>query len=246
MQEMRSMTDARDLPIGDDEGSRIDKAIEELAQLRGRFGRLAEYLEETRRDLLQPGRPPTREILRDLEHVRGKFDQLRDWVHAEATREGLDPLPYRDHVTSIDEVAALLDRVREARKFVHRIRIKLGLAQHVVRRVESLATEDLAASSHLEACRRGARHLLEGFSALEEATAAPDDPGIIRDMEDLASGTHPFCLLLALVEQNRTLEDEVWQGYMEQVGRELGRPLALAAARGKLATSAGWQPPART
>lgn len=226
----------------EDDATRLDKAAEEVLQLRARFGRLAEFLEETRRDLLQPGRPPTREILRDLEHVRGKFDQLRDGIHAMATRAGLEPLPFRDHVTSLDEVTDLLVRVREARKFIHRIRVKLALAQQVARRVEGLVTDEAAATAHLEACRRGARHLLQAFADLEEATAAPEDPGIIRDMEDLASGAHPFCMLLALVEQNRTLEDEDWQGYMEQVGRELGRPLALAAARGKLAMSAGRQP----
>lgn len=230
--ESPTMSDA-DLP---------ESAEADLGQLRNRFARLAEFLEEARRDLVTPGRPPSRELLRDLEHIRGKFDQLRDRVHAVAVGDGLTPLPLREHVSSLDELSELLSRVREARKFIHRIRVKLGLALHVVRRVTSLTTDDEAATPALEACHRGAHHLLETFSALEEATVEPD-ASVIQDLEDLASGRHPYGLLLTLVEQNKTLEDEAWQTYMELVERDLGKPLALAAARGKLRTGTVWSAP---
>lgn len=53
-------------------------------------------------------------------------------------------------------------------------------------------------------------------------------------LAELASGTHPWCKLLALVVRGHDLGDAVWGEHYDAVEAALGRSMAIAATRGKL------------
>ncbi len=51
----------------------------------------------------------------------------------------------------------------------------------------------------------------------------------------LAEGTHPWCDLLHMIDQGGTLPDSAWTVLNTSIETHFGRPLAVAAARGRLA-----------
>lgn len=58
--------------------------------------------------------------------------------------------------------------------------------------------------------------------------------GSPETLAELASGTHPWCRLLALVVRGHDLGDALWGEHYDVVEAALGRSMAIAATRGKL------------
>jgi hypothetical protein len=85
----------------------------------------------------------------------------------------------------------------------------------------------------LESCREQARGLLNTLES------NPDAP-LSDEARMLASGEHPFCSLLTIALGAAPMDDGEWAAHHSRISGELGRDLAIAAARARL-TLAAWQ-----
>jgi hypothetical protein len=101
-------------------------------------------------------------------------------------------------------------------------------AMEVLARVVRLQTVDGKRDfAPLESCRDQARALL---SALE---SKPDSP-LSDEARALALGEHPFCSLLTVALGTAPMDDGEWALHHSRISGELGRELAIAAARARL------------
>ena len=104
---------------------------------------------------------------------------------------------------------------------------KMTQAIEVLARILRLQTVDRSNLAPLEDCRERARALL---AALE---SAPDAP-LSEEARALASGEHAFCSLLTIAVNNAPMDDGEWARHHSRISGELGRELAIAAARARL------------
>ena len=100
-------------------------------------------------------------------------------------------------------------------------------AMAVLARVLRLQTVDRRDLAPLEQCRERARAVL---TALE---SNPDAP-LPEEARALASGEHAFCSLLTIAVNTSPMDDGEWARHHSRVSGELGRELAIAAARARL------------
>ena len=224
--------------------TRIEAELaEQIDKLSARYKQLAEWLSETVRDMEQAGRPPSTEILHDLQHARTKFTELRDRVHLEAAAEGLTPLPEPDHLISLEELRDLLARVEDSRTRMLRRKETCKKAQDVLDRVLAIAHRDEASFGPLAEVHAKAADLrqLTAELALSGETDPPAD--LLEEIQKIAEGHHVFNDLLTQVEANDSVDDERWHDLTAHLTRAFGKALATAAARGKLECKASAHPP---
>lgn len=220
--------------------TRIEMELaEQLEKLAARYRQLAGWLGETIRDMESVGRPPSAEIMHDLQHARARFTELRDRVHLEAVAEGLDPLPEPDHLISLDELRGLLARVEDSRTRMLRRREMCRRAQATLERVLAIAHRDEPDFPPLAECRARAS-VLRRWAVEFESSAEPDLPAdMVEELQALADGHHALNDLLVQVEEGEVLDDDRWHELTAHLERAFGKPLATAAARGKLVCNLG-------
>jgi hypothetical protein len=97
----------------------------------------------------------------------------------------------------------------------------------VLDRILGLSTRDESIRIPLEALRNQARNLREHLES--------SDLGVLpAEAEEIARGEHPLCALLRVVAGIDTLDDAEWAALHLKMSEAFGRPIAAAAARGKL------------
>lgn len=218
--------------------NRIEAELaEQIEKLAGRYRQLAEWLGETIRDMESVGRPPSREIMRDLEYAGAKFVELRDRVHLEAAAEGLDPLPEPDHLISLEILRQLLARVEDSRTRMIRRKEMCRNAQAALDRVLAISHKDDPAFAPLSDCLSKAADLRQKAAELEFSGETDPPADILDEVHAVAEGHHAFNDLLVQVDDVDALDDERWHDLTAHLARAFGKPLATAAARGKLVCS---------
>jgi len=181
---------------------------------------------EAARALTQPGTPPPRDYLDELADAGREFAALRDEVLKVAAHTPLS-LPPHPEVASTREIDALLRRlIDELEKEMQRAAAARARqdALTLLDRVAALIHRDDPQFAALLTCQSRARELY----ATIEASADAERP---RWTQSLA----PFSALLTLLEGQHALSDDAWAVLEDSVADTFGRPLAVAAARGKLA-----------
>ncbi len=92
-------------------------------------------------------------------------------------------------------------------------------------------------------CARGLRAVLESKVSLEavhaQAQGLLDSGPEGAELDQLAQGTHPLALLLALVERSGELDSEQYLATLDAVIRAFGPAIAVAAVRGQLHVGTG-------
>ena len=99
----------------------------------------------------------------------------------------------------------------------------LSVLEHVL----ALRLSDSGEFAPLTACQTHARHL-------RDAIVNADLHQLPIEAHQIAGGEHPFSSLLIVVSGEGDMEDDHWANHHSQISETFGRPMAVAAARGRL------------
>jgi hypothetical protein len=198
----------------------------ELAVMSDVFPDLAERLDLAAEQLRARGAPLPGSLIDELLSWRRDFDAFRDRVLALATALDVAIEP-EENGASLQQLAAVLHEIGEA---------EIQQVQREESRRRALAALDkvIALEHATDPDYRVLRVCQEQARELREAIAAGAWNELPAETEPLAEGEHALAHLLALIEDQDELSDELWASYSESVGLAYGTSLVAAAARSKL------------
>lgn len=201
-----------------------------------RFARLGQRLADNAAELANGGAPPSVELIDELDAARSEFADARRSVLDTARDVELAEIPPGDKLGTLSALqelmrAALLASERRAAQAAKQ------RALDVLRRVQALVHRDDPAFSALVECQATA-------ARLHEILLPVDWPASHDELTPLAEGRHPLAQLLEFVERQHELDDATWSRLEDTLAAALGRPLIVAAARGRLESRPG-RPEAR-
>lgn len=205
----------------------LDALTRQLTALAERFAGLGAKLAEAARELQGGGSPPADALVEDLATARGEFTDLRTNILGAA--ETLD-IAAPEHVESLTGLQPILETLAAT---VHAQLEREALEQAkvavlgVLDRVAAITHSDDPSFAPLVSCQAKARQLREAVIALTDARS-PEATSLTDDIR-------AFSDFLTMLEGNEGIADDRYAYLEESVSRTLGRPLAVAAARGKLA-----------
>ncbi|MFQ5899328.1 MAG: hypothetical protein ACE5JN_13945 [Candidatus Methylomirabilia bacterium] len=209
--------------------------LREIGSLAEAFSQLGARVSKAARELQESGVPPPERLVGEFAASRKDFADLRARVLELIESATSSPPP---QIASLKELDSLLRGMEEAEK-------KRGASEEVRKRALMILDRVLALTHDeqrdyppLRECQAKARGL---HRAIAEAPWSQLPP----DSKALAEGKHPFAVLLTLVEHLKNLDDGQWELLRDTVVESFGKPLAVAASRGKLAiqTGSGSRPP---
>jgi hypothetical protein len=201
--------------------------LHQFTSLAASFSQLGVRLSQTAGALQDPGLPPSASLLAELAASRRDFTDLCASVLALAESLAVAPLPVPAELASLMDLRPLLQRVVEAEQ--KRAAVE-SLRQHALLtldRVLAITRRDGSDFPPLWECQGRAREL---HSAISEVSW----PQVHPAAEALAAGEHPFAQLLMLVEGQEELDDDHWALLQDVVEQTFGKPLSIAALRGRL------------
>lgn len=178
-----------------------------LQQLRQAGVRLAERLQVHADRLETRGTPPTSDLVVELRQYREQHANLT--VQFFPTADAASPLCLR----SLDELEQDLLRRESAQG-----------ALSVARSILQLKTRDGQSLASLDHIQAEARELIANHGL----TLSPDQ------LRLFAEGHHPWDDLLRMIHDGVSLPDAEWTTLNASIESSLGRPLAIAVARGRL------------
>ncbi len=208
--------------------SNTEELSRSLAILEDALSDHAERLLHAARQLQSVGELPDGSLAEGLSTLRGEYTALRDRLAARAEDLAL-ACPAPGGTDRIEDLAEILrgivaEEAREA-ELEERRRGALDTLDQIARLIYT-GPEDQSPLIDLLAD-------VEALRARIANSSGPEPEG--ADVaEDLAGGRHPLCHLLTLVEHGEHLDDEPWAIHHEQVVSNFGKPLAAAAARGRI------------
>lgn len=202
-----------------------------LGDVRAAFGELAGRFEVLGRGL-KDGRPPDGDAARQARGAVDLFERLRREAAAAAAGLGLGTSVSDVGPANLDEVDQLLPALHTAEETRSRSDRTRRTAFDVLDRIDRLTCPTDPGFAPLASCHELSRSIR---TAIE--SAGPDDAH--DDVRRLAEGDHPLAALLGIVRADESTPDATWAGWYEAVESGLGRPLAVAVARGKLVERAG-------
>ncbi len=204
----------------------VDELARELAALTQRFVDLGTRLGEAAHGLQGAGAPPPNGLAEALAGARGQFQELRSQALTVADAAGV-PAPARTE--SLNEIEPLLDAIaaalRERARREALERVQQG-AIAVLDRVLEILHQDEGQFPALVGCHARARDARAAVLALTEIES--------EETRRVIDGIRPFSDLLAMVEARDGADDDRYAATEESVSHAFGRPLAVAAARGRL------------
>jgi hypothetical protein len=171
--------------------------------------------------LTAPGTPPSDTLVHELADARREFATLRADVFSAAIALGLHT-PEPDHIDSTKRLDAMLQLLLQGLELAERHAAAtraIAEAVAVLDRIAALRHRDDPAFAPLSACQSRAADVRAALAATKDADAA----------------VAPFRALLTLMDGQQQLTDDQWGALEDHVAGVLGRPLAVAASRGKLA-----------
>ena len=202
---------------------RLDELRQRLVALRTRFGdvgaRAAAVADDVRVSVA-----PADDLLDDLRSTVGDFNDLRRAIVDELSGFPNTPDPTKlSSLKALDAVLSAMERVQaeHARRAVWESARDDALA--TLDRVMTLTHREDPESTALAECQSQARELHEALAS------APSG-----DVEQLGAHLRPFVELVTLADGWNQLDDEHCASLQDAIMQTFGRPLALAALRGKL------------
>ena len=199
--------------------------IDRLDKLEESFRALAKRLSEAGELLERFGRPVPKKLLEEIADSGDQFDEIKTEVLR--LSESVPGFVPNSELESIKDLRSLLDSLWEVIEYQEAQRAACGILETVL----TLAHVQGVAFAPLIERQEQAR-------ALRRDITEAAWPNVHADAESLARGEHVFAEFVRLVKFHDQLEDEEWARLQELVGASFGKPLALAASRGKLTISA--------
>jgi hypothetical protein len=214
----------------------VEQLDRQLAGLTGRFADLGAKLSEAARELQDGGAPPAESLVQQLSQLRTESLQLCGEVAAAAQAVGVATPPSVDTVNSLEPllraIAAALDS-RRRQAALEQARKGVIEVLDVVLGVRHLDEEQFAP---LVECQKQARDLHAAVLALNESN--------LHQAQELTARVRAFSDFLTMLEGSQGLDYERFARLESNVSSTFGRPLAVAAARGRLLRPGQTPPPA--
>jgi hypothetical protein len=207
--------------------------INQLNDLEVRFKVLAKRLPEAGELLESLGRPVPPELLRELANSAEQFEEIKREVLK--LSESVAGLPQPSELGSIRDLRSFMESLSDVIEKQTAHRNIQQAASSVLEKVLSITHVDGVEFAPLLPCQEKAREL-------RSSIAETAWPNLHPDADALARGQHIFAELVKLVSFHDRLEDEEWGRLQDLVNHSLGKPLGLAASRGKLIISTSAPP----
>jgi len=210
--------------------SQVRLLLEELTVLESRCASLAERLSELVRELQSgriPGEPPGPEIAtlrRDVEALQQKTVELAGLLSVPAEAATGPSM-------TLAGLRAVLEQLIEAlqRQAFRDMHAKAALELKGVLRLEHQDSHEFVP---LADCKTGARRLLAEIEGAQWPDSHPD-------CLTLVERRHAYSQLLDFVRHGEQLSDRDWESAAEAVANSFGKPLSIAAVRGRLHEDGG-------
>jgi hypothetical protein len=198
-----------------------------IAALRTRFVDVGARAAAAARALAATTPPPER-LLQDLTALGAEFAVLRAAVLEEAASLARPPAASSvSRIRDLESVTASVIAAEEERARQAAWDVARENAAGVLDRVQILIHREDRDFPALAECQAKARELLA-------ATSGPSPADIDRETAALEARLRPYIALVTLAEGWNRLDDERCAALQDEIAERLGRPLALAALRGKL------------
>jgi hypothetical protein len=204
--------------------------LQQSASLAEGFAQFAARLTLAAQALQDPGVPPPENLIDELTSSQRNFRDLRTCALTLAQSLPISPLPEAEAIVSLVDLKALLWTVKQGEEQKAHFEARRQQALQVLDRVLAVVHRDQIVFPPLLECKERANELRLAVSAVRW----PDSHPLI---DVLVEGKHPFLDLLTLVEGQEELDDDRWAALQDTIEQECGRPLAVAASRGKLTMS---------
>jgi hypothetical protein len=204
----------------------VDEIASELAALTQRFVDLGASLDEAARALEDAGAPPPTGLLEALDGARGQFVALRAQALTAAAAAGVTPASEPESLHELGPVLATISEALQARARRQALERIQQAAVTTLDRVLEIIHGDDPKFPALVACHTSARQVR---AAILELTELESDAA-----RQVVAGVQTFDDLLAMVEDRDALDDDQYARLEQSVSHGFGRPLAVAAGRGRL------------
>jgi hypothetical protein len=198
-----------------------------IAALRTRFAEVGARAAAAARAVTATSLPPER-LLEDLNAVGAEFAEVRAAVLEQAAILPRPPAPSSiTRLRDLESVAAALVAAEEERVRQSRWDVARENAAAVLDRVRTLIHREDREFPGLAECQAKAREL--------EGALGPEPPADLAERTTmLEARLRPFIALVTLVEGWNRLDDDRCAALQDVIAQTFGRPLGLAALRGKL------------
>jgi hypothetical protein len=213
----------------------VDQLDRQLAGLTGRFADLGAKLSEAARELQDGGAPPPESLVEQLGQLRAQSVQLRGEVVAAAQAVGVATPADLESVDSLEPVLRAIAGALEAQRrhaALEQARTAVIEVLDIVLGVRHLDEEQF---QPLVECQMQARDLHATVMALNESN--------LHQAQELTGRVRAFSDFLTMLEGSGHVDDERFAALEASVSASFGRPLAVAAARGRLLRPGQTPPP---
>jgi hypothetical protein len=204
----------------------VEEIARELAALTQRFADLGVKLGDAAQALQDAGAPPSTVLVEALSGAQGQFHQLRSQALTVADAAGVtapaSPESLHDLEPILEAIAAAL-RERARREALDRVQQS---AVAVLDRALEVRHQDDPEFPALVAGHAKAREVRTTILALTDLES--------DEMRRAVEEVRTFADLVAMVEARDGVDDDRYAQLEESVSRNFGRPLAVAATRGRL------------
>ena len=216
---------------------RYKQLEQELSALSKLFGELGARLSEVAKEITTPGVTPPEKLIAELTAARTNFDNVRAAVHGHAGSMLVSPLPKLVEVASVAAIDTLLKAAAVAEETKYSTEGEREKALSILSRVLAITHREIADFKPLQECHATVTELRNGISKTVWPHRHPESESII-------GMKHPATALLSFVENLDTLDDERWMAFETTITESYGKPLFVAASRGKLVAPAATKPAA--
>src|SRR5215467_11589771 len=206
---------------------RYKQLEQELSALSKVFSELGVRLTEVAKEVTTPGVMPSEKLLEQISASRTSFENCRTAVHGHAGAMLVSPLPKLGEVVSITAIDSLLKASAVAEENKFSIETEKEKALQILGRALAITHRETADFKPLQECHAKLGELRGAISNVLWPHRHPE-------AESIVASKHPSNALLAFVESLDSLDDEKWMALETTITESYGKPLFVAASRGKL------------
>lgn len=207
---------------------RYKQLEQELSDLSKVFSDLGIRLSEVAKEVTSLGVMPSEKLLEQISASRASFENCRTAIHGHAGTMLISPLPKMGDLVSIAAIDSLLKASAVAEESKLLVEVERAKALEILGRVLAITHRETDEFKPLQECHARLGELRSAISNLRWPHKHPES-------ESIVAARHPSNALLSLVEHLDSLDDERWMTLETTITETYGKPLFVAASRGKLA-----------
>ena len=201
---------------------------QDLTALSRTFSELGARLAEVAKEVTAPGVIPSEKLLEQISVSRTSFEKARNSVYGHAGAMLVSPLPKLEDLMSIAAIDGLLKASAVAEETKFSVEGERERALAILGRVLSIFHREISDFKALQECHAKVGELRNGVANVVWPHRHPESDAIV-------SSKHPTTDLLHFVENLDKLDDDRWMTLETTITDNYGKPLFVAASRGKLA-----------